>query len=520
MSRLKNYASALGSSYLALGAYVASTLISVPLALKYLSKPEFALWGLTLQIAGYIALIDFGMAGASRILIDHKDRKDEPTYGSVIQTTVAVSLVQALLIAAGGVVLAFGLGNAVRVPEAFHHEFVLLMLGQCGLLAGTFMTRIFTFLLSAHQRQDVLNYTNAISYPINLAVLWLCFELGAGVFSTIWAQLAGWLLTNTVTGSWCFRLHLFPHSGCWGRPSWARFSELFAYGRDIFLILAGWQLINASQIILITRQLGLEAAAIWVICTRSYTIIVQVIYRIFDNSCPALAEIIVRRDTPRLLYRFRSIVVVSASAAVFAGVVFALCNQPFVRVWTDGKASWPVTNDILLAVALVISVIVRCHVGLTGQTKELRMMRFVPFLEGLWLAGLSLPVLRWSGVAGMLLVAITGTLLVTFPYSTWRTANYFQLPWSQVAANWSWPTMRLALLLAPIASIIYLSTRPLSPLLQLILNGVVAGAVGAWLLARYGLNSDLRQELSERLPTSLLGLITRLPPSASGKLNA
>jgi len=33
------------------------------------------------QIAGYIALIDFGMGGASRILIDYKDQKGSGDYG-------------------------------------------------------------------------------------------------------------------------------------------------------------------------------------------------------------------------------------------------------------------------------------------------------------------------------------------------------------------------------------------------------------------------------------------------------
>ena len=506
MSRFKNYASALGSSYLALAANIAYTFVSVPLALRYLSNPEFALWGLTVQMAGYIALIDFGMAGASRILIDHKDHKDEPTYGSVIQTTIIVSAVQGLLIIACGFGLAFGLGPLLRVPTEFEREFMLLVIGQCGLLAGTFLTRVFNFLLSAHQRQDVQNYTQAFVFAVSVGVLWLSLALGSGVFSIIWTQLGGWIVTTLITIIWCVRLRVFPNAGSWGRPSWARFRELFAYGRDVFLMVAGNQLINASQVILVTRQLGLEAAAIWVICSRSFVVVTHLIYRIFDNSCPALAEMIVRRDSSQLLHRFRSIVIVSGSASVVAGVTFALCNQPFVELWTNGKAFWPMQNDVLLAAGLIVSVMGRCHAGFTGQTKEFRLMRYVSVFEGLWLVAWSLLLLRWGGIPAMLVTGIAGTLLFSFPFGTWRTARFFKIGWKEVAVNWSWPTLRLVLLLVPVSGVLFLFVRPLPAAFELCVIGSAAATVGTWLFLRYGLDPPLRTELSQRLLTALRAL--------------
>jgi len=482
---------------------MAYTLASVPLALRYLDKAEFGLWGLTMQMAGYVALIDFGMGGVSRILIDYKDSKDEPTYGSVIQTTVLVSLVQAVLVLACGVALGIGLGPVVRIPEGFNREFMVLVIGQCGLIAGGFVTRIFTFLLSAHQRQDVLNYAQPVVFAGNFSVLWLCLASGIGVFSTLWAQLCGWALSTVIAIAWCFRLHVFPRAGCWGRPTWARFRESFAYGRDIFLFTVGSQLANASQMILVTRQLGLEAAAIWAVCTRSYVLVTHLIYRIFDNSCPALAEMIVRGEKDWLQRRFHAIVVVSGSASIVAGVIFAICNQHFVRLWTNGEVSWPVINDALLAVALVLSVIAHCHVGLVGQTKEFRSLRYISLLEGFWFVGCSVFVLRWAGIPGMLVIAIVSTLLFSFAYGTWRTARYFGFGWNEAALNWSWPSLRLALLLVPVGCALFFAMRALPALAQLMVGGIVTAAVGSLLFLRYGLDSGLRSELFQRLPTWL-----------------
>jgi O-antigen/teichoic acid export membrane protein len=498
MSRIKNYVVALGSSYLAIGANIVYTLVSVPLALRYLANSEFGLWGLTLQICGYVALIDFGMAGVSRILIDYKDAKDGPSYGGVIQTSVAVSIAQAVLICVIGSVCAFLLLPVVRVPPSLQEEFVWLLIGQSGLLALTFVTRIFTYLLSAHQRQDILNYSQVGLFLANIGVLWLCFKRGFGVYSVLYAQLAGWVFATIVAFAACYKLRLFPQRGKWGKPTWNKFSEIFAYGRDIFLFVLGSQLIHASQIILITRELGLNAAAIWVICTRSFTVVSQLVYRIFDTSCPALAEMIVRGERGQLLHRFRSIVVISASAAVLAGTVFAVANQPFVFVWTDGKAVWSVANDALLAIWLVVTASARCHAGLVGQTKAFGFLRYLYLFEGIWFASWSVILLRHGGIVAMLLAAISGTLLFSLPYGTWRTFRYFNVRWRDMVWRWSWPSLRFALAMLLIALVVWRFTRPMGNIEKLLASSAVLAAAGVPLFFYLGLDAELRNEMRTR----------------------
>src|SRR5208283_492860 len=168
MSRLKLYVHSLASGYVLLGANILYTLASVRLANHFLSRSEFGLWSVTSTIAQYIALIDLGMTSTSRILVDYKDRKDGGDYGSVIQTFLLVSLVQAVLITVVGFALAFGLVPMLRIPPPLQHQFVYLMIGQCLLTAGSFLTRILIFLLAAHQRYDVGNYTSAGLFAVSL----------------------------------------------------------------------------------------------------------------------------------------------------------------------------------------------------------------------------------------------------------------------------------------------------------------------------------------------------------------
>src|SRR5271170_6561399 len=103
MSRLKRFTHSLLSGYVALGANIFYTLASVPLALHYLSKAEFGLWALTLQVANFISLVDLGMGSSiARILIDHKDERNNGRYGGAIKSGFMVCLVQGLLTLAVG----------------------------------------------------------------------------------------------------------------------------------------------------------------------------------------------------------------------------------------------------------------------------------------------------------------------------------------------------------------------------------------------------------------------------------
>ena len=203
MSRLKKFAHSLLSGYVLLGANVFYTLASVPLALHYLSKEEFGLWALVMQMANFnLILIDLGMSGSlSRILIDHKDDKNASHYGSVIQTGVLVLTVQAVLIAAAGVVISLWLPEWMNVPEKFWHIFRILMVWQCVVLAAAFVGRIFGFILSAHQRFDVSNYAGMGGIVTSLVALWISFKCGWGLYSLLTSYVAG-MAVNTLYTAW------------------------------------------------------------------------------------------------------------------------------------------------------------------------------------------------------------------------------------------------------------------------------------------------------------------------------
>lgn len=507
MSRFKRFTLSLLSGYAVLAAQTAFTLASVPLALRYLSTAEFGLWALTMQIAGYIALVDFGMSGAlARILVEYKDAPHTGEYGSVILTGILVNLVQSFLVLVVGVGLAWSVARLIGIPAEAESTFRSLLIWQSVCLALGFLYRIVWHILVAHQRQEIGNCVNVAHVAVNFMVLWLCFRAGFGVSSMVWGQLAAQVLVGAGAVWLAVRFKMFSGFRSWHRPSWRRFKELFSFSRDMFLYTIGGQLVHASQTILVTRMLGLEAGAVWSICTRALSLITQIVYRIFDYSFPALAEMIVRKETERLKARFRGLVVASVSLTILAAAMLFACNESFVVLWTGGRIAWPSINDLLLGFWLVITLLVRGHTGLIGLTRDFRFLRYVYFLEGLFFVVIALVALRFGGIQGMIIASIIASLLFTSGYSVWRNARYFQTTPKEIIVGWMQPSIRLAVLLLPIAVTVWLSTRYLPAGWRFCINATVVGSAGVILLWRYGLEGSVREELQSRLLSRYIGV--------------
>jgi Polysaccharide biosynthesis protein len=503
MSRLKHYTRALASGYLLLAVNTAFTLASIPLALHYLPRAGLGLWVVTTQVAGYLALLDFGLSGAlARLLVDYKDRRDAESYGSMVQTGLFASGAQGALLGVVAVALFFVPGTVPGLAAAEQMNFRWLMLGQCLLLALGFAGRVFTSLLWAHQRTDLGNAAQIVGFAVNFTVLWLAFRADVGVFSLLWGQFAGLVVGIGLSAVACRREKLLPQRGHWGRADWTRFREVFGFGKEVFLFTLGSQMINTSQTLVLAPVLGFDAAGVWLVCTRTYLLVCQMVWRIMDFSTTPLAEMYARGERALMLRRFRSVTVLTGVVAVVGAVLFAACNQRFVTVWTHGAVSWPAGNDALLGVWCVIMALQRCHTGVLGATKQFRTLKLVYFLEGAVFACTALwSAPRW-GFPAMILSSIVATLTLSFLHGLWRTKTDFDLAWAEML-RWLAPAARTAFVLVPLGALVWWLTTGLRPILGLFITGTLLSVAGFWLALRLGLDDEMREKVGDQLPSWL-----------------
>ena len=473
--------------------------------LHYLDKERFGLWALLGTLVGYLNLIDAGMTGAAaRLLIDHKDDRTAGQYGSLIKTGWLVFALQGATVLLIGVLFARTFAQLLGIPDALQSEFIQIVNWQCGVMALSFATRILSLVLGAHQRMDWVNYVGVGSLLLNFAMQWLLFHYGFGVLSLVGGGVAGLVLTVVAQAFACQKLRLWPSSQGWGRVSWLHFKELFNYGRDVFLVAVGTQLIMTSQIIVITRLLGLEAAALWSVGLRVFNLVNQVVWRIFDMSAPALAEMLTRGELIRLRDRYYNVAILSFSFSGWMAVSFCLCNSLFVTLWTHDKMNWPITNDCLLGAWMVISSVIHCHNCFVGLTKQIRAMRYIYFLEGLAFVGTSSLVARPGGLAAIIGCSIMCGTLLTCTYGIWRTSRFFTIPFGVIALDWLRPMGKMLLFYLPAAGVTWWLMSSSAFLTRLSVHALLSISLGVFCLLRFGIPPELQNELLGKVSPRLM----------------
>jgi len=269
-------------------------------------------------------------------------------------------------------------------------------------------------------------------------------------------------------------------------------------------------LTNSIHVILVTRQLGLDAGAVWATCTRPFSLVSQLVYRVSDFSTFSFAEMIVRGERGILRHRFESLVSLMVSLSIFLGLCYAVCNQSFVTIWTHGKIAWSPANDFLLAAWLILTALQPAHSTLAMQTKVFGWLRYIFLVEGACFVALALPLLRWKGVPAMLLASIACTLAFSLPYVIHRTSRYFGISALEVGLRWCFPGLRLLVWLGPLAVAVWWLSRSLPPWPRLAVCASLCLAAGGVLFLRLGLDTGVKRELRQRLPVRLQPLLLPL----------
>jgi O-antigen/teichoic acid export membrane protein len=509
MNRSRQFFQGLGSSWFATLCTVVYSLLSIPIALQYLSVDEFGLFVLLIQIAGYFNLIELGISAAvARILIDYKDFHKSGAYGSVVLTGFMVFAVQGFLILVIGLLTAPTIIAVVGVPSELNSQAVFLLKWLAVASALTITFRTYSSVLYANKRLDLIHIFIAMNTLLGLGLLTLILVLGGGL-----AGLALLFITQAIVGVVscavaCKRLELMPQKGFWGSPSVERFRELFSYGKDVFLVNVGNQVLEASQLIIVTRTMGLTAAAVWSVSTKLFTLVYQLVTKIEGTAVVFFAEMMVRGERERLVARFRQVYQLTAAVAVVAVAVMAAVNRPFVFVWANPSLAWEPPLSGLLALLILLSAVTRCSGDLIIHTKDIGAFRYLYFLEAMMFVLLAVWLGAQFGFYGILGSSIVCLLVFRATYTTWRMARYFSLP--GVTFWWTWlkrPILAGMILLPFVISSLWLTKSVTSLWGQLFVAVAWVSIPAAITLLFVGLPRDVRNELALRWPK--LSLIAR-----------
>ncbi len=424
---------------------------------------------LLIQVAGYFTLLEIGMSAATaRILVDFKDAPNAGNYGSVILTGLFFFSAQALIILVVGVVAAPKIVTVIGVPVACAEIATFLLRWLTVTSALSFVFRIFGSVLYANKRLDLIHAFMGSSLLFGLVLLATILAAGGGLADLVWLFLGQTTVSIVLPVFACYRLALLPSRGHWGQPTMRRFRELFGFGKDIFLVNVGSQVLEASQLIIVTRTMGLTAAAGWSVSTKLFSLVYQLVARIEGTAIVFFAEMIVRGETAKLANRFRQIYQLTAGISIVALAIVVAINGLFVSAWATPSLAWSLSLSILMALVVFLNVLTRCNGDLIIHSKNIAAFRYVYFFEAAVFVFLALWFASSLGFYGVLGASLFCLVVFRGTYTTWRVARYFDQPIRVFWWTWLRRPLAAALLLTPfVATGSIVGSMTTNPWLQL-----------------------------------------------------
>lgn len=500
MSRARQFIQGLTSSWLATIITVFYSLLSVPIALKYLSVDEFGLLMLLQQTGIYLNFIDLGISTATaRLLIDHKDKPEESTYSRFVFSGAFVFFIQGLLILLIGWLAAPTIIGLFAISGDHFVVAVYLFRGLSIASAVNAFFRIFLSILYAHKRVDLVVLLGSFGQLLALPIIWIVLSTGMGLKGVVWSFIIPPAMIGVTAIFTVSVLRYFPKYTTWSLPAWPQLREMFILGKDIFLINVGHQVLEASQLMIITRTMGLNAAAIWSVSTKLFTLVYQLIYKVEGTAIVFFSEMMVRGERELLALRFKNIYCITAGLAAVSLACATVVNPFFIAVWAEPKLSWAPYLGLFLSVVVFINCLFKCLVELIIHTKKIRSLRYIFFFEALGFLITAVIAGHYVGFIGILLASIVCAVLFRGIYCYRRVAAYFSIPVSTFI--WKWLKRSIFTFIALLPFIVltdFVIGRLSDPWVRLGASMFWIGIPATFALIFFAIPPETRQEVMSR----------------------
>jgi O-antigen/teichoic acid export membrane protein len=387
------------------------TLVSLPLAVRYLGPERFGLWATIASTVVFLNLLDLGIAST---LTNHiarayavGDREYAARYTTnALAVTAFVACAAGLLLTAAWphinwMVLFNVSANVSRgeVSRTVAAAATLMLLG----LPGSLGSRIF----AGYQEVHINNLVVAVATVTSLVGLVMGIALHVSMPMLFTMSVGSVTLCNL--GALVATLLWFKP---WLRPrlsllQWTRARELLVSGSGFLLIQIAGAVVFSSDNVVVSHYLGAAQVTPYNVTWRFVGLAAMMQSLIFPALWPAYAEANARGDYGWVRRTFRFTMQATLALDLAAGMIFVATGKPLVRWWA-GEAATPSTA-LLAAMALwaIISgcmTVESCLLAAVDRTREQGVLSIVAAIVNL---ALSIVLVQRIGAVGV----ITGTIL-------------------------------------------------------------------------------------------------------------
>jgi O-antigen/teichoic acid export membrane protein len=492
----------IGLGYVSMAVNMAYSLISIPLALRYLEKSEYGLWALVLSITSYLGISEMGMSSSmERHLMELKEKRPDPRYGETFCAGALVLGILAILCLSLGSVVIYFVSKGFHLPSESLITFRRLLFGAVALYSFTLATRVLATPLHIYQRHDLFELSNIGLFLIWILSLWLGFRAGFGVYALLLSQGVGLVWSCAFNIVACNRLTLYPLRQEWRFPSREVIGAMTRYAGSSFILQFSNQVTGSLPIMIISRWIGLDGGATWAVATRPYAILQQTLSRPFQYGFSILTDLFANVGRASAMDRWRKLAVFMSLAAVGVLPVAWSHNGDFLALWTSGKLAWSHLDNNLFALYSLVVVILFPWGGVIGIDKTFGFTKWGAVLEPVIVLGLGLFTIPYMGLAGVAFGMLAGRFLIWFAPTWWYLRKLFGTDAIWVSSR---DLLIRPLMILPFCALLSWTCREVllgssSNWGRFVLSVLLSLGMNAVLVIVLGMKKELKDEVKERL---------------------
>ena len=497
-NRLRNYLTGLSTGSARMIIHVLVGLWLTPYTLRFLDREEFGLFTLTLDVLGWLTLMDLGITAGIRIQAARLSGQPEPEkINRLVSTAFFAQNAIVLAVVGAGLALAWGFPQFFPIRPDLQRDAMLVMALSVIGVAASIWGQVFSALLIANQQMHVDNLFGLLLIAIRTVLTVVFLKMGWGIYSLAAAHLVGRLVTVALACVRTFRL--LPALRIRYRyASWDELRQIGGLGVWFSLGAVAGMVINSLDTAMTAKIVSVETVATLALTSRVYELAGGLVWLVSENARPMLGQMLGLNQKEESLKAYRQLFVLSSGLAVVAALAVWSGNQSFVTAWV-GPANYGGANlDLALALATVCSLWVMPNRVILSANLAVRGQCLVRILEGILNVGLSIYLGMRFGVVGVMAATGIAALLTSMWMLPLLTAKMFHRPFWRFVWEDARPVLVVLALLFPVAVLSRGVSATISGFLGAAAAATLTGVCGVVMMWFLLLDKKLRERLAVR----------------------
>ena len=294
--------------------------------------------------------------------------------------------------------------------------------------------------LTATQNLAAVNIIAAIGAALRLLLSLGFVMLGAGLIGLMLANIIAEAVTFIVGYAWYRKLYPDGQFG-WGIPDRSLFREMLGFGMTFMISSIASRLSANTDSIIVGYLYGASSISIYYLSQVPGTLLYQLIWKLIDNSAPALNELFARRATSQMANAYLRLLRYSLLLVLPLAIGLLGFNRCAIEVWV-GQAQYA-GNLLTSAVAVfaVTQVIIHINGVMLIVYGDIRVMSAIFLCSGIVKVIMAFWLGRIIGLQGVM-IANAIVDIPAFVYLNYRVWRLLGLSVRKVGLNVILPALK------------------------------------------------------------------------------